>query len=161
MIVPPVPAPPRRLKRARTAVAPVFDPVAEEPQPRQRGRLAEGLETEAVDFSVFASTASSSPSEVPAIETAIPEHEEDGSQDSSLPPPLKKQSASEEELEESPMPARQAAGSASLFSPAAEKLAQDLSAIRRFAALQAIMSVVIAVVLVAILLTLLGIIPKK
>jgi len=187
--LPPVPvsspAPPKPRRGARASVTPVFALVQDEPEPRRRGRFGARIEppgriepivtpvVEPIEPPIESHPTESPPTKSPLVESTgieAADHEQPVEAE-----PIDKTepiaSAEPESDGEAPVlpsktdtPIRAApttppveAPSAAISSPPPA----DLSAIRRSVALLATMSVIIAVVLVAILLTLLGIIPRK
>jgi hypothetical protein len=183
VMLPPTQIAPKLRARPRTAVAPVFDAVSEEPVPRRGGlsaetpRVVESFDAAAPPAEEI-EPATDQPSEnespitesVTADEPVLP-HRIDREQPalSEHSEPFEHIAVSEPDLglrvsalASTSIHDASAAASTEL-SPMSlsDRSIADLSVIRRFTALLAIMSVVIALVLVAILLAIMGILPKK
>jgi len=175
------PALPKPRRGGRASVAPVFDPTEEEePQPRRRGRFGMRSEPRApIDAAVS-----------PALEHDEPVADLPPGESMEITPPVIEASHPEPAVEKestddgntlelsadvvadttpalpiSEDPSLQviapAPSTAKADSAISTPVSEDLSAIRRSVALLATMSVIISVVLIAVLLALLGIIPKK
>jgi hypothetical protein len=177
--LPPAHVRPRR--GARAVVAPVFGAEAEEPQPRRRGRFAMApapIPSAEIEASPLAGDAEITVESIGIASAAVeppqahqehlisePDKEQDVVSESALEShPIAKAdagAAAQSSLEDSVAVAGAPLPPEVMMAPASPAIQKDLSAIRRFTALLAIMSVVIGLVLVAILLTMLGIIPRK
>jgi hypothetical protein len=160
---PSAPPPLRKPKKSvRALVAPVFDAESEEPQPRRRGMFGSRTEPEA-PVEILAAVAAAPAEEVQAVDVEV--DKETDEPESSFASRLTGQPELET-AESEPPPAKRerppvVASPATGPMQASPEVLELWSAIRRSVALLATMSMIIAIVLIAILLTLLGIIPKK
>jgi hypothetical protein len=160
--LPPVPVsapvPPKPRRGARTAVAPVFDAESEEPQPRRRGMFASRAEQAAPIETIPTDPAAAG--ESPVFEAI---HEEVAVE--SEPSPAARSTEPETAMSAPKFAVGEAVPIAINPAIAPTQISPQIldvwSSVRRALMLLATMSVIIAIVLVAILLTLLGIIPKK